>query len=214
VDVEQDSLVEVGEYTRDLGASLQRMFENALDWEHLPHLHSGSFASIALVSADDTGWRAEAAMAGSGVPLDLELRLDTAAGRWVTTTHAAGQIVSRITTDAVATGKHACRIRVRFEAGVPESQREAAGAYFSSLYAQLYDEDEAMMIARQAAIDAPDRRFRIVGERRIPAACPHLGLPLGDDIDDDGIITCPWHAYRFDTSTGKCVSGATCAWAI
>ena len=42
------ALVEVGSYVRDLGASVERLFENALDWEHLPHVHLGSFALIAV----------------------------------------------------------------------------------------------------------------------------------------------------------------------
>ena len=33
----------VGTYRRVLPVNLERMFENALDWEHLPHLHSSSF---------------------------------------------------------------------------------------------------------------------------------------------------------------------------
>jgi hypothetical protein len=29
--------------------NLDRMFENALDWEHLPALHSSSFRSVELI---------------------------------------------------------------------------------------------------------------------------------------------------------------------
>lgn len=212
--MEQDGLVEVGEYRRELGASLQRMFENALDWEHLPHLHAGSFGSIDIIEADAAGWRASAAMAGGGAPLELELRLDARAGRWVTTTRAGGRIVSRIVTDAVATGARSCAIHVRFEAaGIAEARRAAVGGYYRQLYTQLYDEDEAMMTARQRSLDAPDPGFRDVGGHRIPNACPHLGLPLDAVPDEHGIVTCPWHGYRFDAATGVCVSGARRGWA-
>lgn len=35
------------------------------------------------------------------------------------------------------------------------------------------------------------------------AVCPHLLGPLEDSaIDANGMITCPWHGYRFDVSTG------------
>lgn len=35
------------------------------------------------------------------------------------------------------------------------------------------------------------------------AVCPHLLGPLEDSaIDASGVITCPWHGYRFDVSTG------------
>lgn len=37
---------------------MQRMIENALDWEHLPHLHGDSFTSIDCIEAGKWGWRA------------------------------------------------------------------------------------------------------------------------------------------------------------
>lgn len=219
VRMEQDGLVEVGEYRRELAASLARMAENALDWEHLPHLHAASFATIELIGADAGGWRARATMPGSAAPLDLELRLggdaNTGAIRWVTTTRAGGRIASRIDTEATATGKRACRIHVRFfAAGIGADKRAAVGDYYARLYAQLYDEGEAMMVARQHAIDRSDRGFRSIGGVRVPNACPHLGLPLDAAPDAGGIVTCPWHGYRFDTATGRCVSGASCGWQV
>lgn len=209
--MEQDGLVEVGEYRRDLSASLDRMFENALDWEHLPHLHAGSFTAIECVRADDRGWRATATTPGGAV-LDLDLSLDPAAGRWITTTHAGGRLVGRIVTDAAATGARSCRIHIRFHADAAEAEKPVIADFYRTLYARLYDEDEAMMVARQHAIDNPDRRYRIVAGHRVPNACPHRGLPLDAEPDDDGIITCPWHGYRFDIATGRCVSGAQCGW--
>ena len=42
------------------------------------------------------------------------------------------------------------------------------------------------------------------------ATCPHLLGPLNDSkIDADGLITCPWHGYRFQIATGQNVDG-TC----
>ena len=38
----------VGSYQRRMPVSLDRMYENALDWAHLPFLHQSSFASIEL----------------------------------------------------------------------------------------------------------------------------------------------------------------------
>jgi Rieske [2Fe-2S] domain len=209
--VEQDGLVLVGDYRRELGASIARMAENALDWEHLPHLHAASFGSIRLTASDASGWHAEVTTPGAGTPLELELRLSgdpaTGAIRWVTTTWLGGRPVGRIETDAEATGERSCRIHVRFFSAQPGS-----GAFFRELYARLYDEDEAMMVARQQAIDSPDKGFRLAGVYRIPNACPHLGLPLDAEPDAGGIVTCPWHGYRFDAATGACVSGARCGW--
>lgn len=34
--------------------------------------------------------------------------------------------------------------------------------------------------------------------------CPHMGASLGAGcLDEEGVVTCPWHAWRFDVSTGK-----------
>ena len=52
------SIAHVGTYRRRMAVSLERMFENALDWEHLPHLHRSSFSTIECLDAGDWGWRA------------------------------------------------------------------------------------------------------------------------------------------------------------
>jgi len=39
--------------------SLARMYENALDWQHLPHLHSRSFSTIDCLDSGQWGWRAK-----------------------------------------------------------------------------------------------------------------------------------------------------------
>jgi nitrite reductase/ring-hydroxylating ferredoxin subunit len=210
--------VRVGRYVRDLGASLTRMIENALDWEHLPHLHASSFASIRLIEADASGWRAEATLPGDPRPLVLDLRLDD--NGWVTQTTRGVDLLSEIRTVAEATGERSCRVYVDFHVvGIGETRRADVGAYYQQLYARLYDEDEAMMIARQAAIDTGaatrgDWRMTSLtdGDYPVPRACPHLALPLNAEPDANGIVTCPWHGYRFDVRTGRCVSGKECGW--
>jgi 3-phenylpropionate/trans-cinnamate dioxygenase ferredoxin component len=38
--------------------------------------------------------------------------------------------------------------------------------------------------------------------------CRHLFAPLGKgQVTDDGCLQCPWHAARFDVTTGKMVRG-------
>ncbi len=39
----------VGFYRRTIRASLSRVWENVLDWEHLPWLHRSSFSDIKLL---------------------------------------------------------------------------------------------------------------------------------------------------------------------
>ena len=210
----------VGHYQRDLSASAARMIENALDWEHLPHVHAGSFSDISIVSADDNGWVANATMT-SGMAGLITLTLDPDRLGWVTETLVQDQVVGRIESRVETTGAHACRVSVTFVVpGVDEAQGAAIGTYYQTLYAQLYDEDEKLMMARARAIaDGPaahsarrDVALACGTIASVPLVCPHQGLPLSDDPDADGIITCPWHGYRFDAATGRCVSGQIVGW--
>jgi nitrite reductase/ring-hydroxylating ferredoxin subunit len=64
-------------------------------------------------------------------------------------------------------------------------------------------------------IEDRGRRFRIVelnGKLIAHATvCPHTLGSLGTaTLAADGIIECPWHGFRFDIVTGKCVSGHQC----
>ena len=34
--------------------------------------------------------------------------------------------------------------------------------------------------------------------------CTHLGGPLGEGTLDGAIVTCPWHGWQYDVSTGAC----------
>ena len=42
-------------------------------------------------------------------------------------------------------------------------------------------------------------------------ACPHRNGPLADGIVGGGKVICPFHAWKFDLETGRCVSGDTAA---
>jgi hypothetical protein len=187
----------VGTYVRDLGARTARLIENALDWEHLPFVHASSFGSISIVSGDAGGWVADATLTG-GMAVSISLTLDPDRMGWVTVTSSGGNVVGRIESRVEETGRDTCRVSVTFIVpGLAQDQRAAAGAYYTTLYAQLYDEDEALMIARAKAIEAgaaAHKQSRIVtlasGQMaNIPLVCPHQGLPLTGDPDGDGIIT-------------------------
>jgi nitrite reductase (NADH) small subunit/3-phenylpropionate/trans-cinnamate dioxygenase ferredoxin subunit len=32
--------------------------------------------------------------------------------------------------------------------------------------------------------------------------CPHMGASLGAGVVEDGVVTCPWHAWRFCVADG------------
>lgn len=34
--------------------------------------------------------------------------------------------------------------------------------------------------------------------------CPHRGGPLGEGELSEGIVTCPWHGFQYDVTTGAC----------
>lgn len=46
---------------------------------------------------------------------------------------------------------------------------------------------------------------RVDGEvYAVDSVCPHAGGPLGEGELDGTRITCPWHGWSYDVTTGKC----------
>jgi nitrite reductase/ring-hydroxylating ferredoxin subunit len=145
----------VAVYQRTIAASLERIWENVLDWEHLPGLHRGSFAAIRCLSEGAEGWRARLRGRGAGADgeIDVEVRLDRPKLRYVTATVAGPGVGTEIWTQLEPVEPHATRIRVEFKLpGVAPAQVEAIGRGYTALYSQLWDEDEAMMVRREAML--------------------------------------------------------------
>ena len=38
----------------------------------------------------------------------------------------------------------------------------------------------------------------------INGICPHQGGPLAEGVVEDTIVTCPWHGWEIDVTTGAC----------
>ncbi|MEX0679018.1 MAG: Rieske (2Fe-2S) protein [Pirellulales bacterium] len=38
--------------------------------------------------------------------------------------------------------------------------------------------------------------------RAINDVCPHMGASLADGALEEGVVTCPWHAWRFRVADG------------
>ncbi len=244
--IPRSAVPHAGTYRRVLPVNLERMYENALDWEHLPYVHASSFAAIHCLAAGDWGWRARVTSSNGAVSV-IELRLDRVCRRWITRNLSGPNAGAEIWTHVFSLAPDADRERLEivvdfFVPGVDESQREQVGRRYAALYARLYDEDIEMMVARQKQLDRriegarPDQRRCVLGRRAdlrlpqirtvagrdyriveadgellvIPALCPHQLGPLGNGDLDGGVVTCPWHGYRFDVRTGECVSGHTC----
>lgn len=163
----------VGTYRRELPVSLERMYENTIDWEHLPYLHRSSFARIECLEAGDWGFRAQV----WSQPYDerrrfvIELKLDRDLHRWITRTLDGPGLGSEVWTHAFALGERQTLVVVDFF--VPGASAERApelGKIYRDLYARLYDEDESMMTGRQTQLDLirsahtpPEKRRRVLG---------------------------------------------------
>ncbi|MEX2207799.1 MAG: Rieske (2Fe-2S) protein [Myxococcota bacterium] len=149
------ALTSVAVYERTIAASLERIWENVLDWEHLPGLHRGSFDAIRCLEASEQGWRAR--LRGRGVPasdeIEVEVRLERANLRYLTATTAGVGAGSEIWTELQPKQPRATDIRVEFKLpGVAPAQVEALGRGYTTLYTRLWDEDESMMMRREAML--------------------------------------------------------------
>lgn len=236
----------LGNYSRDIAVSLTRMMENAYDWEHLPYVHSSSFASIECLDSGAWGWRAKLGVPRGGYQL-LDLRVDKANHYWVSTIFYGFGEGIEIHTHATKIDENKINVDVRFY--LPKKPNIVMGpltlAYMKRQYKQLYDEDEGLMLDRQAALDSvksdrqthndtPDNwwsQLSDLDEKQAynitlssgrfvlrfhdgalakgkwivhSAICPHMLGPLdGDILDRDGVLTCPWHGYKFDLMSGE-----------
>ena len=46
--------------------------------------------------------------------------------------------------------------------------------------------------------------FNVNGEfHAMDGICPHAGGPLGEGQLEGNVVTCPWHGWQFDVSTGQ-----------
>ena len=153
----------LGNYVRRMPTNLPRMVENAYDWEHLPYVHPQAFSSIAIVEEGRWGWRAEVGLpetAGGGKQ-QIELLVDAPEAYWATTVveglGQGTQIHTRARDVSGDDGEEAIEVDVRFYLPkAPDTDEQAALilGYLQAQYAGLYDQDEALMVARQEALDA------------------------------------------------------------
>ncbi len=165
-------------YRRTVGASLERVWENVHDWEHLPWLHRTSFRSIECLEEAEWGWRARVGLppVPDGPELVIELRREPEDEAYVVTTlegpGTGTRIVTRLTPeDATRTG-----VEVSFHVpGLDGEAARAVGQAYVTLYTRLWDEDESMMVRRAeelAETGPPAADERTLGARDT-LALPH-----------------------------------------
>ena len=229
------NLVQVATYDRLVLAPLERVWENVLDWEHLPYLHETSFDYVELDTGGQWGWRT---WSNADHTDHVELTLATEA-TYVARSYQAGQQISEIWTTLTETGD-STQVLVKFFIPDIEGKKiDKLAQLMTSLYTQLWDEDEAMMQQRHKRLheQRDDCRERVVGieasirsklargdavtfqvKRReyqvaevderlvaISTICPHLMGPLLSIDTQEGLVRCPWHGYQFDINSGQCV---------
>jgi nitrite reductase/ring-hydroxylating ferredoxin subunit len=224
----QLALTEIVNFDRIINANTERVWENVLDWEHLAWLHDTSFDYNELDAAGEWGWRV---WSDSAHKNHIELCVNRDQSTYVARSYLAGEQISEIWTTITANNGDTS-INVSINApNIDIKKLPKLSAIYLNLYTQLWDEDEQMMIRRQAklsdrshgpdsinlgALDALEAekivklgrhewqiRKSYKGIEVYAANCPHLLGPLGQNTDNQ--VVCPWHGYRFDIISGKCV---------
>jgi nitrite reductase/ring-hydroxylating ferredoxin subunit len=196
----------IGTYRRVLPVSVERLYENAIDWEHLPYLHRSSFARIECLDAGTWGFRARVWTQpyDERRSLVLELKLDRDCRRWITSTlEGAGQ-GSEVWTHAFPVGERETHIVVDFFApGIAAERAREIFARYKSLYTQLYDEDVAMMSDRQAQLDAHGNRTSPASSQRVLGTLEQVRLKLPMTIEEGG------RRFRIVESDGQLIAHST-----
>ncbi len=210
-----------------LPVSLERMYENALDWEHLPFVHASSFASIRKIDAGDWGWLADAELPGEE-PLEtirIELRLERERHRWITRTLEGSGAGSEVWTHVTPLAEREIQLVIDFFApSQTEAHAKKRFAQYDALYRQLYDEDLAMMLDRQDGIEerapaAEEGDVDIGSAERVRAALPFVATAFGRRwriVPVDGELIA--HAARCPHREGSLLDAAvdgsqlTCPW--
>lgn len=229
------NMVRVASYDRLVMAPIARVWENVLDWAHLPHLHESSFDYVDLDDAGDWGWRT---WSNSAHTDHVELVV-AGTDRYVARSYVSGQQVSEIWTTLTADAEQTA-IHVEFSfPDIEDRMIETLGSAIVTLYTRLWDEDEVMMRQRHhrlrerrdAAVEVElgsetSLLQRIKGGATVlfqlkkqeyqlrelagglivhSAICPHSLGPLTGVDISTGRLRCPWHGYEFDLESGECI---------
>jgi len=172
-------------YTREVRAGIERMWENVLDWEHLPALHEIYFNHVALIDIGSWGWRIELTKAGTADRrMLLELQIDRAKARYRVRTLAGEGTGTEIWTLLEALGPQRTAIEVHFY--LPGHRPETLavlGEKYRSSYARLWDQDEAMMVRREALLARSRTRSGGSGASLRLGPLSELRLPLLVELD-------------------------------
>lgn len=171
----------IGVYRRVVNASLERIWENVLDWEHLPWLHHNSFAAVSPLHHDELGWTAVVRFpeGQGGGEARIEVVTEREGNCYTTRTLSGEGAGTEIFTMLEPIDFGSTRIAVEFRVpGLDPSAVEGVAEFLKSLYAHLWDEDEAMMIEREGAL------LRIAEQRKSSSRPDRERdpVPLGSEV--------------------------------
>ena len=162
------SLPYIGTYKREIPVSVERLYENTLDWEHLPYLHRSSFARIECIRSDSSGFRAWVWPQRRSDPFLLELTLDRQLQRWISRTMEGPGEGTEIWTHAFPVGERRTEVLVDFFVpGILKERVASTCDFYTRLYTRLYDEDVWMMTVRQARLDDIRRKDHRTAPERV-----------------------------------------------
>lgn len=143
-------------YNRRVMASVERIWENVFDWEHLPALHNSYFTDVEKLHGDDDGWRLRLSRQ-PGTPDRMQvmhLSADRERHRYTVLTTEGIGAGTRFWVQMTPVESHVTDVEVRYY--LPESRSERLamlGDKYRTSCERLWSEDEAMMVHRQRMLD-------------------------------------------------------------
>jgi len=201
----------IGTYERDLPVTLARMFENALDWEHLPELRLEPerqrwiTRTLSGVGAGTEIWSHVYERAGGGLRVIVDFFMPDVpeAGREGVAAYYKALYAKLYDEDvSMMTGRQAA-LDAKKSASGKESGAETDLGKFDDVRARI-----PFVFALE------DARFKLVEQDgklvAYSVTCPHLLGPLHEAEIVDGAVRCPWHGYEFDIASGACRTGQAC----
>jgi nitrite reductase/ring-hydroxylating ferredoxin subunit len=190
-------------YERRVKASVERVWENVFDWEHLPALHEKSFATIQCQDSGPWGWRSRIAPRNGGEPFVVELRVDSEDSSYHSRTVEGPGVGTDIFTRVRGVDEETTNIRVEFYfPGLDAESGRELGSGFVGLYTRLWDEDESMMQGRQRFLDGGGPHVARRGARERVALGPAAAL----ERDSDHIVEVDAEPFRIRWHEGRWVA--------
>ncbi len=147
--------LQVARFRRQIPVSLVRIFENVYDWEHLPHLHSSTFAELRLIEVGRQYFKAQSIIQPKILGLSQKFSLYGSRKRklWqVNILHGVqkGMIVH---TKVKPLQERLIEVNVRFYVPLRKPHLIPLAWLTKLTYKRLYEEDVAMMVERQEQLD-------------------------------------------------------------